>query len=412
MTDPTAALVVARDALAEISFLRADLNDFLLHVVDRCKGDPGWDAVQLNAEALIKRIGFIDAAISTIEAAIAQQPKDSGVPAAPSRSLVAGLPTIAHATCPVLSAWRPIETAPKDGTLFLCWVSAVQYGESDEGQQYQIDVSQADFCQWQAFEEAPDGGWFEPCCGHISDQQAVTHWMPLPPAPTAPPAVPEQEQEIRSAFAAYDTAGKGPPGSFVPARIALLDVLGRIDSIRGLLSTIDVLRSAVPEQDAIDAERPEDLGDASGPGSVVASLPSIPIAAHNVHHAEAAPAHCRGNRKETMSPEQVARVAHEVNRAYCQALGDDSQPAWEDAPQWQRDSAMLGVKLHTENPDAGPQASHESWMAQKVAEGWVYGPEKRPDLKQHHCIVPFDQLPREQQAKDYLFRGVVHALLG
>ena len=72
---------------------------------------------------------------------------------------------------------------------------------------------------------------------------------------------------------------------------------------------------------------------------------------------------------------------------------------------------MLGVKLHTEQRDAGAAASHESWMAQKVADGWVYGPEKRPDLKQHHCIAPFAQLPREQQAKDYLFRGVVHALI-
>ena len=111
-----------------------------------------------------------------------------------------------------------------------------------------------------------------------------------------------------------------------------------------------------------------------------------------------------------MTDEQIARVAHEVNRAYCQALDDNSQPAWEDAPQWQRDSALLGVKLHTENPGASAGASHESWMAQKVAEGWSYGPEKRPDLKQHHCIVPFDALPREQQAKDYIFRGVVHSL--
>jgi hypothetical protein len=118
-----------------------------------------------------------------------------------------------------------------------------------------------------------------------------------------------------------------------------------------------------------------------------------------------------GTTKERpMNAEQIARVAHEVNRAYCQALGDNSQPAWEEAPQWQRDSAMLGVKLHTENPGASPSASHESWMAQKVAEGWVYGPEKKPELKQHHCIVPFDALPVAQQAKDYIFRGVVHAL--
>ena len=108
--------------------------------------------------------------------------------------------------------------------------------------------------------------------------------------------------------------------------------------------------------------------------------------------------------------QMIARVCHEVNRAYCQALGDNSQPTWEDAPQWQRDSALLGVKLHAENPGASPSASHESWMAQKVTEGWVYGPEKNPELKQHHCIVPFDQLPREQQAKDFIFRGVVHAL--
>lgn len=81
------------------------------------------------------------------------------------------------------SAWQPIKTAPKDGSLFLCWVYAVNYGETDEGQQYQVDVSQADFCQWQAFEEAPDGGWFEPCCGHIADGQDITHWMPLPAAP-------------------------------------------------------------------------------------------------------------------------------------------------------------------------------------------------------------------------------------
>jgi hypothetical protein len=24
----------------------------------------------------------------------------------------------------------------------------------------------------------------------------------------------------------------------------------------------------------------------------------------------------------------IARLAHEVNRAYCQSIGDDSQPAW------------------------------------------------------------------------------------
>lgn len=112
-----------------------------------------------------------------------------------------------------------------------------------------------------------------------------------------------------------------------------------------------------------------------------------------------------------MNQEQIARVCHEVNRAYCEALGDMSQPKWEDAPQWQRDSAMLGVKLHTDNPNAGAEASHESWLAQKVGDGWVYGPVKNPDIKQHPCIVQFADLPTEQQAKDFIFRGIVHALV-
>jgi len=111
----------------------------------------------------------------------------------------------------------------------------------------------------------------------------------------------------------------------------------------------------------------------------------------------------------TLTHTDLARVAHEVNRAYCQALGDHSQPAWEDAPQWQRDSAMLGVALHTAN-NVGPEASHESWMAQKVADGWKYGPVKDPERKEHPCIVPFADLSPAQQAKDFIFRGVVHAL--
>lgn len=106
----------------------------------------------------------------------------------------------------------------------------------------------------------------------------------------------------------------------------------------------------------------------------------------------------------------IARLCHEVNHAYCVALGDMSQVPWEMAPDWQRDSVIKGVELHLVNPSAGPQASHESWMAEKVATGWVYGPVKDPAAKTHPCMVPFDQLPREQQAKDYIFRAIVHAL--
>lgn len=111
-----------------------------------------------------------------------------------------------------------------------------------------------------------------------------------------------------------------------------------------------------------------------------------------------------------LNNEQIARVAHEINKAYCEAIGDYSQTSWEDAPDWQRESAVLGVEFHRNNPDAGPEASHESWLAVKLEDGWKYGPVKDPDKKEHPCCVAFDDLPDEQKAKDYIFRAVVHAL--
>lgn len=111
-----------------------------------------------------------------------------------------------------------------------------------------------------------------------------------------------------------------------------------------------------------------------------------------------------------VSIENLARVCHEANRAYCSALGDESQKPWEDAPQWQRDSAIDGVRFHLANPDASPSASHDQWLRHKVDAGWTRGPVKDEAAKQHPCIVPFTELPLEQQAKDVLFRATVHAL--
>lgn len=111
-----------------------------------------------------------------------------------------------------------------------------------------------------------------------------------------------------------------------------------------------------------------------------------------------------------MTAIDIARVCHEVNRAYCRALGDNSQPAWDDAPEWQRTSAINGVLFHSVNPDAGPDHSHNEWLAEKRATGWKFGPVKDAEKKEHPCFVPYEQLPVEQKVKDYLFGAVVRAL--
>lgn len=111
-----------------------------------------------------------------------------------------------------------------------------------------------------------------------------------------------------------------------------------------------------------------------------------------------------------MTTENIAQAAHEINRAYCLSLGDNSQPEWKDAPEWQKSSAIKGVEFHLKNPDATPEASHESWMKQKALEGWKYGPVKDTDKKEHPCFQDYSLLPVEQKAKDYLFRQVIHSL--
>ena len=109
--------------------------------------------------------------------------------------------------------------------------------------------------------------------------------------------------------------------------------------------------------------------------------------------------------------EEIAIVCHQVNKAYCAAMGDLSQSEWELAPEWQKDSAINGVKAHIDSAlTMLPEDSHISWMKQKVQEGWTYGPVKDPAKKEHPCLVPYEALPVEQKTKDYLFREVVHTL--
>jgi hypothetical protein len=104
--------------------------------------------------------------------------------------------------------------------------------------------------------------------------------------------------------------------------------------------------------------------------------------------------------------EPCARAAHEVNRAYCLALGDTSQAPWDHAPAWQRESARRGVRGVLLDGN-GPGASHASWLAEKTRAGWKYAPIKNAAKKEHPCMVPFEELPIEQRYKDVLFVAVV-----
>lgn len=115
-------------------------------------------------------------------------------------------------------------------------------------------------------------------------------------------------------------------------------------------------------------------------------------------------------RQQLLSVAAIAAICYEANAAYCRSIGDFSQPSWEDAPEWQRSSVLTGVMKILSGEVTTPEQSHESWMAQKLAEGWVYGPTKDAEAKTHPCMVPYDQLPEEQRTKDTIFHGIVKSL--
>lgn len=103
-----------------------------------------------------------------------------------------------------------------------------------------------------------------------------------------------------------------------------------------------------------------------------------------------------------------AKAAHEANRIYCEAIGDFSQKRWDDAEEWQRQSAIAGVGVALAG--ATPEQQHLAWCESKWRNGWTAGSVKDPQAKTHPCLVPYSELPAAQRAKDSLYGSVVRAM--
>src|SRR5690606_32599679 len=100
-----------------------------------------------------------------------------------------------------------------------------------------------------------------------------------------------------------------------------------------------------------------------------------------------------------------ARVCHEANRVLQAINGEPVNPPWDEAPEWMQASTLNGVENILDN-DATPEESHQNWMRERAAAGWIYGPVKDEAALTHPCMVPYDELPLEQQLKDHLFHSI------
>ena len=43
---------------------------------------------------------------------------------------------------------------------------------------------------------------------------------------------------------------------------------------------------------------------------------------------------------------------------------------------------------------------HEVWAQTRISQGWTYGAERNDTLKQHPCLVPYEDLPEEERVYD------------
>ena len=57
------------------------------------------------------------------------------------------------------------------------------------------------------------------------------------------------------------------------------------------------------------------------------------------------------------------------------------------------------------------RAVHDTWMKERLAAGWKYGPKRNDDKKTHPCLVPYDELPESEKKYDYATAEAVVAKL-
>jgi len=108
------------------------------------------------------------------------------------------------------------------------------------------------------------------------------------------------------------------------------------------------------------------------------------------------------------STDEIGRVCHEANRAYCIINHDNVLVSWDELEESYRVSTRIGVMNALKGNT--PEMQHESWMKERLSQGWKYGEVLDREKKIHPNLVPYNELPKNQKVKDHLFLNIVKAL--
>lgn len=104
-----------------------------------------------------------------------------------------------------------------------------------------------------------------------------------------------------------------------------------------------------------------------------------------------------------------ARAAHEALCSFDIAVQGHADAYWVDILAWQKTSMIHGVWAVLAG-DNTPEKSHLSWVKERMRLGWRFGIEKSEKEKTNPYLVPYDSLPKVEQARRTLFVLTVRAM--
>jgi hypothetical protein len=74
-------------------------------------------------------------------------------------------------------------------------------------------------------------------------------------------------------------------------------------------------------------------------------------------------------------------------------------------------AAPLSPELHALTERLAENA-HDIWAAQRLADGWTFGPKRDDAAKKHPCLVPYAELPDSEKQYDRIAAlGTLRAIL-
>lgn len=103
--------------------------------------------------------------------------------------------------------------------------------------------------------------------------------------------------------------------------------------------------------------------------------------------------------------EARAKWIYEGTRLENVAAGRPINPEpWEQRDEYFRENMIKAVNLQCgPNRVTSPEELHNRWVSAYEKMGWKYGPVRNVEKKEHPDMVPFNELGKLEQDKDFVF---------